>query len=174
MWLKEKPNETRTYGRFVTRVTATVVILVLGAVAVSAQDFTGRRAQPAGFSAGVMIGEPTGLTAKLWLSQTSALDLAVAWSFVGTGRVYVHGDYLVHSNNVLRDVPGTTLLYGGVGAKLLIADNPVIGVRIPLGVTYLFGNVPLELFLEIAPGLRLLPETQFDGGAGIGIRYQFR
>lgn len=38
------------------------------------------------FGLGVMLGDPTGLSAKLWTSTSTALDFGVGWSGYGRGR----------------------------------------------------------------------------------------
>jgi hypothetical protein len=56
---------------------------------------------------------------------------------------------------------------------VLLADDPLIGVRVPIGLDYLFSDAPIDIFLEIVPILDLAPATEFDLGGGIGIRYWF-
>ena len=41
---------------------------------------------------GVILGEPTGLSAKYWMSQETALDFGAAWSFKGDGQFHLHVD----------------------------------------------------------------------------------
>jgi hypothetical protein len=48
-----------------------------------------------------------------------------------------------------------------------------VGARFPLGVLYVFRGVPLEISLELVPGLYLFPDTTFLAMGGIGIRYCF-
>lgn len=127
-----------------------------------------------GFGAGIVLGEPTGLTAKVWMGEHSALDAAVAWSFVGDGSLYVHGGYLFHFASPVGIDEGELLPYAGAGAKVVFADDPEVAIRVPLGAGYFFEDVPIELFLEIAPGLQLFPETSVDVTGGIGGRYYFR
>lgn len=38
-------------------------------------------AQDHGFGMGIILGEPTGLSAKAWTSNDNAFDFALAWSF---------------------------------------------------------------------------------------------
>jgi hypothetical protein len=38
------------------------------------------KAQDSGFGIGIIAGEPTGLSGKLWLGGNNALDMAAAWS----------------------------------------------------------------------------------------------
>lgn len=125
------------------------------------------------FGLGVLLGEPTGISAKLRLDSTSALDAAAAWSFIGDGAFYFHADYLFHFNDVLFVDPGELPVYVGIGGKILLKDEPRLGARIPLGLAYEFEGAPLDVFFEIAPGVGLFPETDVDFGGGIGIRYYF-
>lgn len=122
-------------------------------------------------SAGVILGEPTGLSAKQWVSDTSSFDAALAWSFLGTGAIYVHVDYQLHFDQF--DVnSGTLLTFAGIGGRIYAGSDLKIGGRIPLGVVYEFDQAPIEVFLELAPGLNLFPATGFDVSGGLGIRYR--
>jgi hypothetical protein len=126
--------------------------------------------QEEGLGLGIIIGEPTGLSAKLWTTEKTALDAAVAWSFSGTGYMRVHADLIWH-NFSLDVTQGKLPLYYGLGAKLLLSSELGLGIRIPLGVAYLFDSAPLEVFAELVPGLDLLPGTGFGIDAAIGVRY---
>ena len=130
-------------------------------------------AQDGKFGIGVLLGEPTGISAKLWLGQTSAVDGVVAWSFTNNTSVTIHADYLFHFFDVLTIEQGSIPLYVGVGGTVSIAQEPDIGVRIPFGATYLFDTAPLDVFLEVAPVFLLFPATTFDFSGGIGIRFYF-
>jgi hypothetical protein len=123
---------------------------------------------------GVMVGEPTGLSAKMWGTRSTAMDLGVAWSFADEVALHVHGDYLVHKPGPPDINVGGLLFYAGVGGRMkLEEDGNRVGVRFPLGVTYLFTQSHLDFFLEIAPILDLAPETKLMGNGGLGIRYYF-
>ncbi|TVQ39414.1 MAG: hypothetical protein EA384_06560 [Spirochaetaceae bacterium] len=125
------------------------------------------------FGLGIILGEPTGISAKLWLGETHAVDAAVAWSFQEKGSFYVHGNYLFHLPDLITVDRGSLPVYIGAGGKIALRDDPYVGVRVPVGLTYLFDNAPVDLFLEIAPGIGLLPSTKPDWGAGLGVRYYF-
>ena len=73
------------------------------------------RAQQAGdFGAGVILGNPTGATAKLWLTDSQALDAGLGFS---TGLA-LYGDYLWHSWKVLpQPSQGKLPVYLGLGAQ---------------------------------------------------------
>jgi len=129
-------------------------------------------AQESGIGAGLIIGEPTGFSAKSWLSSVDALDAGVAWSMTN-GWFHVHADYLRHFFNVIPVESGKLPLYAGIGARIGFGSDIVIGARIPLGINYLFADYPLDIFLEVVPGILITPDTKFDMGGGIGVRYWF-
>jgi len=140
-------------------------------------------AQERGFGLGVVAGEPTGISLKNWQSRNTALAGAIAWSFAGNDYIQLHGDYLSHNFSLLKVEKGQLPFYYGIGGrlKLINIDNKKdegngktrVGVRIPLGLAYLFEKVTLDLFVEVVPVLDLVPETEFDLNAAIGLRYFF-
>jgi len=133
----------------------------------------GVMAQNSGLGLGVIFGEPTGLSAKIWTSERTALDAAVAWSFVGTGWLHIHSDFLMHNFDLISVSEGSLPVYFGVGAYLGLASDLGLGARIPVGIAYHFEGAPVEVFAELVPGLALLPEIRFYMGGGIGVRYYF-
>ncbi len=133
----------------------------------------GVMAQNSGLGLGVIFGEPTGLSAKIWTSERTALDAAVAWSFVDTGWLHIHSDFLIHNFDLISVSEGSLPVYFGVGAYLGLASDLGLGARIPVGIAYHFEGAPVEIFAELVPGLALLPEIRFYMGGGIGVRYYF-
>ena len=137
-----------------------VVLLVAGTV----------RAQESGLGIGIILGEPTGLSAKLWTTEDMAMDAGLAWSFTGTGYVRIHTDLLWH-RRVFDVGTGSMPLYYGLGAKLLLASELGLGIRIPAGLAYQFESAPIDIFVELVPGLNLLPATTLDVVLALGARY---
>lgn len=125
------------------------------------------------FGLGIVLGQPTGITAKYWLGVRSSIDGAVAWSFVHNGSLYLHADYQHYVFDIAATQSGRLGFFLGLGGRVLFADDFNLGVRVPLGLIYLFSGVPLDLFLEVAPVLELLPATVASGGAAVGLRYYF-
>ena len=123
--------------------------------------------------AGIIIGEPTGLTAKVWGEGGLAADAAVAWSFLGKSSLYIHANGLYHFR--VLDTSGGNFLtpYAGAGVSFRFEEDVNVGVRIPVGVSWLLSVAPIEIFAEIAPGVGLIPETDFELGAGLGARFYF-
>lgn len=137
-------------------------------------------AEPSGFGLGIIVGEPTGVSAKAWLSGNTAVDAAAGWS-ARHEYVHVHADFLLHNFGLFAVDPGDLPLYYGIGGRLVLAggdhdhnDEITIGLRVPVGVSYLFDTAPFDLFLEVVPLLNLLPETAFDMNGAVGVRYYFR
>lgn len=128
------------------------------------------------FGAGVILGEPTGISAKFWTTEMTAVDLGAAWSFAGKGAFHLHSDFLVHELNLVKDVkeiPGRLPIHFGVGGRLKFAHDVRVGIRIPIGVTFMFHNAPLDIFVEVAPIVDLAPATDPSVNGGIGARYFF-
>ena len=146
--------------RTAKRVVVLAVLLALAAGAVSAQT-----------SVGIILGEPSGLSGKQWIGEGASFDVAVAWSFVPPGALYFHLDYQQHFGIPEVEV-GELLWFAGIGPRVYIGEEVVVGARIPLGVVYDIPDVPLEVFLELAPGLDLFRTVDVSFGGGIGIRYQ--
>ena len=139
-----------------------MVLLLVGAVA----------AQQREWGAGIILGEPTGLSAKLGGGHDTALDAALAWSFAGKNAVHVHADYLLPAP--FFDTEGTAFsLYYGLGGRLKLQKSSKIGVRLPFGVEWTATGTPIAFFGELVPLLDLLPDTEFGLNAAIGIRYFF-
>ena len=127
------------------------------------------------FGLGVIAGEPTGLSAKLWAGSQNAFAAGVAWSFSGSNQLHMHADYLFHNFDLINVDQGRMALYYGVGGRLQLRENSdsKLGVRFPVGLSYFLANNPLELFVEVVPVLDLAPDTEFSGNGGLGIRYYF-
>jgi hypothetical protein len=138
--------------------------------------FTTSRTQDKGFGLGIMVGEPTGISAKGWFSRTSAIDGGLAWSFADGGSIHIHGDYLWHNFDLLSPkVP----FYIGVGARLKfknadkVTDN-YLGIRMPVGLDFFISKPTADVFIEVVPILDLTPQSVLTIGGAIGFRYFFK
>lgn len=127
-----------------------------------------------GFGLGIVIGEPTGVSFKQWTTQETALAGAVAWSFEDETAFHAHVDYLIHRPGPTGVGEGTMLLYFGIGGRLKAEEEDTrVGMRVPLGIDYVFAGAPMDVFFEVAPLLDLAPGTEFRVNGGIGVRYHF-
>lgn len=136
------------------------------------------------FGLGVILGEPTGVSIKNWTSDRTAIDAAAAWSFTENASFQLHADYLMHGSKWIKDESASVKVpyYFGIGARIKVKDDngrgrnssdTLLGVRIPLGVTYLPKSGRFDLFLEVVPILDLVPATEFAVNAAIGARFYF-
>ena len=132
-------------------------------------------ANDSGFGLGISVGEPTGLSLKLWSSQTTAIQGGLAWSLSGDNDLHLQGDFIRHHFGLITVSKGRLPLYYGLGARLRFRENSdnAIGIRVPVGLVYLFPDISIDAFVEIVPILDLTPDTDFDLNAAIGARYFF-
>jgi len=122
---------------------------------------------------GIILGEPTGFSAKLWTGKTTAFDAGAAWSFVSGGFFQVHGDFLFHNFDLFQVETGKLALYYGFGGRVKLADQTIVSVRVPIGISYQFEKTAIELFLEVVPMLDIVPATDVGIAGGAGFRYFF-
>jgi hypothetical protein len=148
------------------------------------------QAQPKDKQAGVgfILGEPTGFSIKTYVREDRAIAGGLAWSFRANSSMHLHVDYLVHSFNSITVRKGRLPLYYGPGVRLRAWNSghyvghhefhdheaaADLAVRFPVGLAYEFADAPLDVFLEAAPALGLIPATYFEVDAGLGMRLWF-
>ncbi len=145
------------------------------------------------FGLGFMIGDPTGLTAKLWVAPTNSIDFGLGfWGYgfdncqQGGGRPCDHfgyhagtfnADYLWQSNIVRGQAQldwhigagGRAIWYGGCNG-----DCFAVAARMPVGLDLMFSNPAfIEVFFELAPALYLAPFADFGIEGALGVRFYF-
>ncbi len=134
--------------------------------------------------AGLIIGEPTGISLKYWISKRSAVDFALAWSLSGNNSLHIHSDYLLHNYELFTVRRRKLPLYYGVGVRYIDEEEKrsnknksekkkILGIRVPGGVAYFFENIPVDIFIEVVPVVNLYPDTDFDLEIATGARYFF-
>jgi len=129
---------------------------------------------------GIQAGEPSGLSAKIWTGESTALDFALGWHPL-TDRY--SGQFAYQINLPLTINTGDLAVYSGLGAFVTYdtysEDHPetpsesFVGFagRVPVGVEWVFD--PIGLYAQFDAYVKLLPETGMDFGGGIGIRFYF-
>ncbi len=127
------------------------------------------------FGAGLVVGEPTGPTAKYWLNDTFAIDGTVGWSLQDDDSIFVNADVLWHDFDLIPATRGRSAVYFGVGPGIEFRrhDDNRFGARAPVGISYMLDNKPVDVFVEIAPILDVSPDLRGDFNAGMGIRFWF-
>lgn len=123
--------------------------------------------------AGIIVGEPTGFSFKYWLTEKTALDAGLAWSFLDENAFQFQADYLIHNFTLIKISEGKLPFYFGIGGRLKFSNDVTFGIRVPVGLAYILKDAPIDVFLEFVPILDLLPKTDFTISAAIGGRYFF-
>ena len=140
-----------------------LILLFAFAYPVSAQR------APGDVGIGVHIGQPTGLTVKVYSPATS-VDFLAAWDLDDFFFLNVHALYDVHLN------PEQTVhFFYGPGGYIGIRDRGgELDDEVELGVSGNFGLdfmiQKFEIFLQATPRLSLHRSTDFDMGGGVGFR----
>lgn len=138
------------------------------------------RAEAQGGNIGIgLVGEdPSGLTLKYRMSSQQALDFRLGISFLDDGAFEFQVNYLV-SPFLLTSGSGFNLpFYVGIGGEIFFFDrgrNDFLALlgRVPIGVAMELTSVPIDIFLEVAPKLLIIPGLAVDIDGAIGIRYFF-
>ncbi|MFP4521956.1 MAG: hypothetical protein ACLFQK_07400 [Fibrobacterota bacterium] len=144
----------------------------------------------ADFGAGILLGDPTGLCGTVRFSKTRALDLALSYDLGDDADLYLHGDYIFRSSTFIKEDDFFLPFFFGPGAALSIVTferwnrrdfeyeeetEARLYFRFPAGFLYNFAKhgADLDIFLELAPALRLIPDMDADIFGALGIRYFF-
>ncbi|MDX1585240.1 MAG: hypothetical protein R3222_00795 [Balneolaceae bacterium] len=133
-------------------------------------------AQQSGVGLGAILNGPTGLSVKVWLTEDLAVDGALGMQLSENFQsVYVHSDIIYHNNalNEQLNLNNASLrTYYGAGLRAVFQDfNDIVGIRLPVGLTYSLTNAPLGTFFELVPTFDVEPAFQFSFAGAIGLRY---
>jgi hypothetical protein len=129
------------------------------------------------FGLGLIVGEPTGVAAKLYLSDDTAIDAAVGGAVIGRG-IQVHADHLWHPWVLEKTASFVLPAYVGLGGRFLFHDRGAssdddlhLGARAVAGALFDFREIPLDVFLEFAGilDLRFGSDDRDHDGVGLGI-----
>lgn len=113
------------------------------------------------FDAGIVLGLPTGVCARYFLSDTTSAGCALGYN----KNIALQFDYLRYDFKSLNVDYGLMPFYYGGGLLITGEDFCVV---LKAGLEYLFETNPLGIFLEIAPAAG----TDFIFQAGLGVRYK--
>ncbi len=143
----------------------------------------GQSVEKGALGVGIALGEPTGVAAKLYLQDDTAIAGVLGFALVG-GGIHAHADFQWHPW-VLEDAEYFVLpAYIGVGGRILDevrgggSDVLHLGVRGVVGMLFDFKKVPLDVYAEIAPIIDFPigdddSTVELDVNAGLGARYYF-
>lgn len=158
-----------------------IVIVLLSLSTTYSQAPEGKK-----FGVGIMLGEPSGLTGKYWLSNTKAIALSIGNSYFG--KIRLGGDYLWHFNAFNSQMAN---LYAGPGVAIGIgessgwwytnknktwyneSDEFGFGVRGIMGLNIVPKASPFEFFTEFGLMLGIFPASYTNFEGAIGFRFYF-
>jgi len=131
---------------------------------------------PGAVGLGGQVGDPSGVTLKVYNPNTISYDFLAAWDLDDFFFLNLHGLY--ERPLELENVSGVEYFFGP-GAFIGIRDR-----REPVEDDFVFGisgrigvSIPLEdrfeFYAQFTPRINLVPDTDGDLGGGIGVRYYF-
>lgn len=171
---------------------STILVFLLAIFLTAPSAFSRTPASEKGkrtFGLGFVLGVPTAITGKYWIDNSHGFDFGLGWG--SNSKIDVYADYLVHFpdffNANYEDFFQQLTPYVGIGGLFHSSKNPYrakdntkpdetvfnVILRVPFGVEWHTPKVPLGVFLEVAPGIYLLPDVAPNVQGGVGVRYYF-
>ena len=127
-----------------------------------------------GFGIGFILGDPSGISASLPVGANNAFNVLAGYqTSYGGANLALLGDYVWHVRDLIPVEVGKISFYYGPGVRTLFAREFEAGIRVVLGVDYLFEGTPLQALFEISPGINIVPDTEPTVTGGLGLRYFF-
>lgn len=128
------------------------------------------------FGLGFVVGDPTGLTMKIWTGKERAITAAMAFgtSHNRSDAIYLNVMHNWHDFNLAPVEYGQLPFYLGLGGRLWSGnDDFTLGVRGVGGVSYMPPRSPVDIFLEIGVCIDFVGNTGGDADMGLGLHYYF-
>lgn len=135
---------------------------------------------------GAVLGQPTGISGKCYfVGREFGWDAMVAWEFLNSrnGAMYIHTTAQWHPTEWEVEDLAHLSWYVGVGPYVAlwfievpswVNDSGVsVGVRAPIGLSFDFVDIPLQVFTEVSVNVGVFPSTRVGAGGGMGVRYYF-
>jgi hypothetical protein len=166
---------------------AVALVAASGGAAAAEEELIDESVEKGSLGAGIIIGEPTGVCAKLYLEDDRAFQAAIGATFV-SGGFQAHIDYVLHP--WILEEREAFILPAYVGAGLRMMQHAAgrdgdsdfrIGPRAVAGLLFEFKEIPLDVFVEVAG----IAEYRFGSddpdingfglalNGGLGSRYYF-
>jgi hypothetical protein len=126
--------------------------------------------QTARYGLGLIVFDPSGMTAKAWLKKGGTIDGAVGWSAMEGHQLHLHADYLFLNARIASDRNVRFIFYFGIGGKIIFQDHDSAWFRLPVGIDFFIQKTPLNIFFELVPSFNFHRGEVFGA---IGLRYLF-
>ncbi len=158
------------------RVPAAVVgSIAVALIAVTTSAVTAQPVEKGAVGVGIILGEPTGVCAKLYLQDDQAIQAALGLTFV-SGGFQAHADYVWHPWILEEREDFTLPAYIGPGVRLMQHsagrdgdDDFRVGARAVAGMLFDFKEIPLDVFVEVAGILEFRFGSDDPDVAGVGL-----
>jgi hypothetical protein len=175
--------------------------LAVLALTVAGTPAHAQRSRPAGyhgtpfvanktFGLGLELGDIAGLTGKWFFAPSHALDFGIGDIYSDyyvrySSGLHLYADYLWHPFVLTKADAFELPFFVGVGGRYYDSDYcpggpcaQVFGIRVPVGITFDFNNVPLDIFIQLVPTLDFFSnyaphDFYLDFDFSVGIRYWF-
>lgn len=139
------------------------------------------------FGLGIQVGEPSGLTGKLYLGgRRNAIDFTVGATYYDrddrfADHFYAQVAYHWHITELTSGSGVAIPFRVGVGGFVTSgyyrwsndAYDAVLGARVPVGLDFDLEAAPVQFFIELGFQLTVLPPLRVGGDGAMGIRYYF-
>jgi hypothetical protein len=126
-----------------------------------------------GFSkigAGVYLGSPFGLYGRYFLNSSSFVDARISYN----GSLAVAADYLLYEPSLVKFEKFVFPLHYGAGATVgFFGSSVLLGARLPTGLNYAFMDGKLDVALEAALDIRVIPSFNLEANGGVSVVYYF-
>ena len=126
-----------------------------------------------GFSkmgAGLYLGNPFGLYGRYFLNSSSFVDARISYS----GSLALTADYLLYEPSLVKFEKFVFPLHYGAGATVgVFGSSVLLGANFPVGLNYAFMDGKLDVALEAALGITVVPYFNFGVTGGVSVVYYF-
>lgn len=135
---------------------------------------------------GAVLGDPTGLSANYFLSETRTIHSILAYDIDGDDDLFLASHYTWRRPTDINLETFTLGWFYGAGAQLEYHDHSHhhrhyhrhddrlnIGPSGTLGLFHEFKEVPLELFLKSNLTVYIVNDTDADADVMLGLHYNF-
>ncbi len=139
----------------------------IGGHEVSDESYLGAK----GFGIGIVLGVTNGLSIKNWVSRNNALQFDANWD-LNYGAMGLGAAYLIHNFEFIEADNNKFPLYFGIKGWASFAPGGIAaGIQVPLGIAWIPRRAPIDVFIQVEPGISVIPSVHFAPGGGIGIRF---
>ena len=130
--------------------------------------------EPTGLGVGLVLGQPTGVAIAQRFGTVGLLQGGVGYDFADES-LHLSGDY-IQNFAVLRSESTPKMRYAfsvGLGGRILAGSGDGLdglGVRVPVGLTFLPLEAALDVYFELAPVVLLYPSIDATLEGALGFR----